>query len=57
MSRVSHDVVLAGCVSTVLGSYLKALGVYRLVAEQLDSAATSWWDGSGRFHLDVIGRP
>lgn len=48
---MSHDLDLAGCVSTVLGGYLKALGVHRLVAEQLDPSATSWWDKSGRFHL------
>lgn len=46
-----HDVVLSGCVSTILGSYLKALGTHRLVAEQLDPSAMSWWDRNGRFHL------
>ncbi len=48
---MSHDVVLTGCVSTVLGSYLKALGTQRLVAEQVDPSAMSCWDGNGRFHL------
>jgi len=48
---VSHDVVLSGCVSTVLGSYLKALGTHRLVAEQFDASALACWDRSGRFHL------
>jgi CRISPR-associated protein Csx17 len=48
---VSHDLVLSGCVSTVLGSYLKALGVHRLVTAQLDASAMSYWDRSGRFHL------
>jgi len=48
---VSHHVILSGCVSTVLGSYLKALGVHRLVAEQLDPSAMSCWDRSGLFHL------
>jgi CRISPR-associated protein Csx17 len=38
-------------VSTVLGSYLKALGVHRLASEQLDPTAMSWWDRRGRFHL------
>ena len=48
---MSHDLVLSGCVSTVLGSYLKALGMHRLVAEQLDPSAISCWDWSGSFHL------
>jgi CRISPR-associated protein Csx17 len=48
---LSHDVVLAGCVPSVLAGYLKALGVHRLVAEQLDPAALSYWDADGRFHL------
>jgi len=48
---VSHDLVLSGCVSPILGSYLKALGVHRLVAEQFDPSAMSCWDGAGRFHL------
>lgn len=48
---MSYDLVLSGCVSTILGSYLKALGVHRLVAEQLDPLAMSCWDRSGHFHL------
>ena len=48
---MSHDLVLSGCVSTVLSSYLKALGTHRLVAEQLDPSAMSCWDRGGRFHL------
>ena len=47
-----NDLVLEGCVSSVLASYLKALAVHRLVAEQLDPGARSWWDGDGRFHLE-----
>jgi CRISPR-associated protein Csx17 len=42
--------LLAGCRVEPLGSYLKALGVLRLVAEQADSAATGWWSG-GEFWL------
>ena len=48
---MTHDLILFGCVSTVLGSYLKALGTHRLVFEQLDPASMSWWDHGGRFHL------
>src|SRR3990172_187094 len=36
-----HD--LAGCVPSALGSYLKALGILRIVHEQRDSAARGWW--------------
>src|SRR5262245_21023067 len=49
---MTHDLILGGCVPTVLASYLKALGVHRLVSEQLDPAATAWWDTDGRFHLE-----
>lgn len=47
MSRI----VLAGCRAEPLGSYLKALGVLRLVGEQLDAGATGAWLGE-RFVLD-----
>jgi CRISPR-associated protein Csx17 len=36
---------LAGCGIEPLGSYLKALAVLRLVAEQADANARGWWDG------------
>ena len=48
---MNHNLVLAGCVPQVLAGYLEALGVHRLVAEQLDPAALSYWDADGRFHL------
>lgn len=32
----SHTLSLAGCTPEPLGNYLKALGVFRLVAEQAD---------------------
>lgn len=37
------DVELSGCTPIPLASYLKALGVFRLVAEQRDPAARGWW--------------
>ncbi len=46
------DLVLEGCVPETLASYLKALAVQRIVAEQLDPTARSWWDDDGRFHLE-----
>lgn len=39
----SHDLALAGCTPEPLMSYLKALGVLRLVSEQKDNAARGWW--------------
>lgn len=46
----SDSLRLDGCRPTPLASYLKALGVLRLVAEQADEKARGYWDGE-RFHL------
>lgn len=40
-----HEHRLAGCRPEPLGSYLKALGVLRLVAEQADSQVVCHWEG------------
>jgi len=40
---VQHDVELPGCTPEPLMSYLKALGILRLVSEQKDAAARGWW--------------
>lgn len=45
MTRV--ETVLAGCRSVPLASYLKALGVLRLVAEQADAEARGRWTEEG----------
>lgn len=45
MSLQEHR--LAGCRPEPLGSYLKALGVLRLVTEQADPGATGWWTSDG----------
>ena len=34
---------MTGCAPTPLANYLKALGILRLVAEQVDPAARGWW--------------
>lgn len=39
------SIILRGCTATPFGSYLKALGVLRLVSEQADSEARGWWEG------------
>ena len=36
---------LSGCPPEPLGNYLKALGIFRLVAEQADPSARAWWEG------------
>ena len=36
---------LHGCAPTPLAHYLKALGILRLVSEQVDVNARAWWDG------------
>ncbi len=40
-----NKLVLKGCRSTPLSSYLKALGIIRLTAEQKDSGVKGWWEG------------
>ncbi len=42
-----EEVALEGCIPTPLASYLKALGVLRLVGEQADPDALGWWDDRG----------
>ena len=42
-----HEHRLIGCRPEPLASYLKALGVLRLVAEQADSGATGHWEADG----------
>jgi CRISPR-associated protein Csx17 len=46
------DIPLDGCRPTPLASYLKALGVLRLVAEQADPTARGFWRGE-RFQLNT----
>jgi len=45
-----NEIVLAGCTPTPLANYLKALGVFRLVAEQKDPEVKACWRGE-RFVL------
>ena len=48
MTVILHH--LDGCAPVPLAHYLKALGILRLVAEQLDPEARGWWEGD-RFLL------
>ncbi len=42
---MADDLRLSGCSPTPLASYLKALGVFRVVAEQADPSLHGWWNG------------
>lgn len=53
MIHVHH---LDGCAPTPLAHYLKALGILRLVAEQVDSEARGWWDGDRFCLATTLGR-
>ena len=44
---------LYGCTPTPLASYLKALAILRLVAEQRDEEAKGWWEGE-HFVLESV---
>ena len=41
--RALNDIPLVGCAPTPLASYLKALGVFRLVSEQADPEVRGFW--------------
>jgi len=47
MNKEMHQVILGGLRSTPIAGYLGALGVLRLVSEQVDSESTGYWrDGT-----------
>jgi CRISPR-associated protein Csx17 len=50
------DVVLTGCTPEPLMSYLKALGIFRLVAEQADQEAKLSWQGGYALLRSKLGR-
>ena len=53
-----HDLTLAGCAPVPIASYLKSLGILRLVAEQADGAARGAWSAEAfvlRSELDADG--
>lgn len=43
---MTHTLQLTGCGPVPLSHYLKALGILRLVAEQVDHKAKGWWSGN-----------
>jgi CRISPR-associated protein Csx17 len=42
---MTHVHALTGCAPAPLAHYLKALGILRVVAEQIDPHARGWWQG------------
>ena len=44
-----HNIELRGCTPEPLMSYLKALGIFRLMAEQADENARAWWENDTFF--------
>lgn len=53
---MTFELVLSGCAPTPLAHYLKALGILRLVAEQVDEAATGCWKGESFVLRSVLNR-
>jgi len=53
MAETIHNVVLAGCSPMPLAHYLKALGILRVVSEQVDRGAMGWWQDEV-FHLRSV---
>ena len=51
-----HVHQLDGCAPAPLAHYLKALGILRLVAEQADRDARSWWAGDDFRLATRLGR-
>ncbi|MBW1973356.1 MAG: hypothetical protein JRI44_11080, partial [Deltaproteobacteria bacterium] len=40
----SNKISFKGCNPSPLSSYLKALGIFRIIYEQLDPEALAWWE-------------
>lgn len=51
-----HQLELTGCAPEPLMSYLKALGIFRLVSEQRDKDARAWWQNDGFFLHSALDR-
>ena len=51
-----HTLELRGCTPEPLMAYLKALGIFRIVAEQADENARAWWENDTFFLHSTLGR-
>ena len=56
MADDRYTLELAGCAPIPLAHYLKALGVLRLVSEQVDPQAQGWWEGDTFRLRSKLGR-
>ena len=54
--RQVHEIELRGCTPEPLMAYLKALGIFRLVAEQKGKDARAWWQNDRFFLCSALGR-
>lgn len=53
---MSHVLKLRGCTPEPLMAYMKALGIFRLVAEQKDPSARAWWQSDDFFLCSTLDR-
>ena len=51
-----HRLELMGCTPEPLIAYLKALGIFRLVAKQKDNDARAWWQADTFFLRSTLDR-
>ena len=51
-----HQLELRGCTPEPLMSYLKALGIFRLIAEQKDKDIRAWWQNDAFFLSSTLDR-
>lgn len=56
MSEERFDLELRGCTPVPLATYLKALGILRLVSEQVDKQAKGWWQGDSFILRSTLDR-
>jgi CRISPR-associated protein Csx17 len=56
MSHDRYTIELAGCAPIPLAHYLKALGILRLVSEQVDHQTQGWWKGDTFSLRSVLDR-
>ena len=53
---MKHELTLQGCAPEPLMSYLKALGIFRLVAKQQDAGARAWWEADSFILRSTLDR-
>ena len=51
-----HQLELRGCTPEPLMAYLKALGIFRIVAEQKDRGARAFWQNDAFFLRSALDR-